>query len=373
MSPIPTPESEELSLGDVHFDSVITCAGTRSASSRHSHPLRRRLVSMKEIDEPVGVTHTAPGRPGNQAAWDLAAKSGAGCAISDALRLMVHARPSVISEVFYPRADDIALRDSFLIVTGPDGFFSDERWDTESSTSYLAIDGIPAFRIENRCVQGRYQLIKQVIVDPRRDVLLQQIRFEPWQSAVEKFRLFVLLSPRLGNQGCDNSGWLDSFRGRPMLLARGGSRCSVRGHLRGLDAALGWICRNVGPMAGLARTRRHHPELSIEPTTGMSPLPAKLIWFDAAAILSWPFLSTTRPRERRRTRHYRSPGRSTAFATITRRNGIPGFKRASDSREKNAAIGPLRHWLFERSRINRGPECGARPIVRHGACIAPAS
>ncbi len=144
------------------------------------------------------------------------------------------------AKFFIPRADYIALRDAALIVTGPDGFFSDERYHTESSTSYLTLDGIPAFRVENRCLQGRYQLIKQVIADPRRDVLLQQVRFEPWQSAVENFRLFVILSPCLGNQGSDNSGWLDSFRHQPMLLARGGLHCLAAA------TSASWVRRSVG-------------------------------------------------------------------------------------------------------------------------------
>ncbi len=204
-----------------------------------------------------------------------------------------------ISEVFYPRADDIALRDSFLIVTGPDGFFSDERWNTESSTSYLAIDGIPAFRIENRCVLGRYQAHQashyrslsrcvaaadsvRAMAKRGGEISALCSSFPAFgESGVRQFGMARFLS-RTSDAPCPR--WIALLCARPPPRVGCGAR---------LDMS---ECRTHGRTC---TDTAASPELSIEPTTGMPPLPAKLIWFDASAILTWPFHSTTRPRERR--------------------------------------------------------------------------
>ena len=61
---------------------------------------------------------------------------------------------------------------------------------------------------------------KQIVTDPHRDTVLQQVRFIAQQGALSDYHLHVLLAPHLGNQGGGNTAWVDEFEGTPLLFAR---------------------------------------------------------------------------------------------------------------------------------------------------------
>jgi glucoamylase len=94
-------------------------------------------------------------------------------------------------------------------------------------------EGVPAFVIVNSCRSGRYRIEKQVLTDPKRDTLLQRVRFWNQLGALSDYRLYVLLRPRLGDQGRDNTAWLGELHGVPLIFATHGSEalalaCSAR-------------------------------------------------------------------------------------------------------------------------------------------------
>jgi glucoamylase len=166
----------------------------------------------------------APGKPGSKPTWSPGAKSGVGTALSNGSRLWFTLGAGIVNEIYHPRIDHAAVGDMEFLISGPNGFFSEEKRDTSSNITCLT-KGVPAYRVENRCVHGKYWLAKEVIVDPDRDVLLQRVRFTPLQGDANSFRLYALLSPRLGNQGADNTGWVGSYRGWPMLFAQHDTHC----------------------------------------------------------------------------------------------------------------------------------------------------
>jgi glucoamylase len=181
----------------------------------------------------------APGAPGSKPTWSPAAKSGVGCAISSKSRLWFTLGRGIINEVYHPWVDHAAIRDLGLIITGADQYLSDERSDCSSDTR-TAAPGIPAYRVTNECKEGRYRITKQIFADPDRDVLLQKIKFEPLQGTLADFHLYVLTSPRLGDQGSDNCGWVGAFHGTPMLFAQ------HEGHALALAASAPWLGRSIG-------------------------------------------------------------------------------------------------------------------------------
>jgi glucoamylase len=79
--------------------------------------------------------------------------------------------------------------------------------------------GIPAYRLTNRCPEGRYEIIKEICCDPGRDTVLQRIRLTA--SAEGPLRLYALLAPHLVNGGADNSGWVGDYKGTRMIFAEG--------------------------------------------------------------------------------------------------------------------------------------------------------
>lgn len=145
----------------------------------------------------------------------------------------------ILNEIYYPRVDQACTRDFGLIVTDgkPGGFFAEEKRDTVTKVSRV-YDGVPAFRLENACRDGRFKIDKQIVSDPHYDVVLQKIRLTPLDST--PLRVFALLAPRLVNAGSHNTGWLGDYKGQPMLFAEGGGTCLAMG------CSAPWRARSVG-------------------------------------------------------------------------------------------------------------------------------
>jgi glucoamylase len=174
---------------------------------------------------------SAPGGPGIPARWTSSAKTGVGTALSNESQVWFTLSHGIFNEVYYPRIDQACIRDMGLIVTDGAEYFSEEKHDADSAVHWLA-DGVPAFRLVNTCRDGRYRIEKQIVTDPHRNTVLQQVRFIAQQGAVRDYRLYVLLAPHLGNHGSGNNAWVGDFEGTPLLLAeRNGSAlalaCSV--------------------------------------------------------------------------------------------------------------------------------------------------
>lgn len=161
----------------------------------------------------------APGAPGIPARWTSSAKSGVGTALSPASRVWFTLSHGIFNEVYYPRIDMASIRDLGLLVTDGQDFFSEEKRHTRHQVTSLA-EGVPAYRLINTCEQGRYQIEKEILADPQRDVVLQWTRFTPCQGTLADYHLYALLAPHLGNQGAGNTAWIGEYKGIPMLFAR---------------------------------------------------------------------------------------------------------------------------------------------------------
>jgi glucoamylase len=160
----------------------------------------------------------APGAPGISPRWTSSTKTGAGTALSDRSLVWFTLSHGIFNEIFYPRIDRACIRDMGLIVTDGADFFSEEKSDADSQVHWMA-EGVPAFQLVNTCRSGRYRIEKEVVTDPRRNTVLQRIRFVPLQGALSEYYLHVLLAPHLGNHGEGNTAWLDEFAGLPFLFA----------------------------------------------------------------------------------------------------------------------------------------------------------
>ena len=181
----------------------------------------------------------APGWPGIEPRWTSSAKSGVGTALSAASRVWFTLSHGILDEIYYPRVDQACTRDFGLLVTAAGGFFSEEKRDTALVLRYLA-EGVPAYCLTNTCQQGRYRIEKEILSDPRRDAMLQCIRFSPLQGSLADYRLFALLAPHMGNQGVGNTAWVGDYKGVPMLLAE------RDGHALALACSAPWLGRSTG-------------------------------------------------------------------------------------------------------------------------------
>ena len=181
----------------------------------------------------------APGWPGIPPRWTTSAKTGGGTALDTNSRVWYTVSHGILNEVYYPRVDRACLRDLGLIITDGREFFSEEKRDASSATVWVE-PGVPAFRILNSCTRGRYRIEKDIVTDPRRDVVLQQVRVVPLAGSLLDYHVYVLLAPHLGNHGFGNTAFVGDYKGDPMLFAeRDGTALAVA-------CAPNWLRRSAG-------------------------------------------------------------------------------------------------------------------------------
>jgi glucoamylase len=161
----------------------------------------------------------APGWPGIPPRWTSSAKSGVGTAVGAQSRVWFTLSHGIVNEVYFPRMDQANTRDLGLIVTDRKDFFSEEKRSATSRITPIA-HGVPGYRIVNECLQGRYRITKTILADTQRDVLLQEIRFEPLLGTLADYAVFALLAPHLENGGRGNDAWIGAWKGVPMLFAQ---------------------------------------------------------------------------------------------------------------------------------------------------------
>jgi glucoamylase len=181
----------------------------------------------------------APGWPGSEPRWTSSAKSGIGTALNRNSRIWFTLSHGILNEIYYPRVDQACTRDMGLIVTNGKNFFSEEKRHSQNVTTYLA-DGVPAYRMVNTCIEGRYRIEKEIITDPKRPVLFQRTKFTALKEKLENYHLYVLLAPHLANQGSNNTAWVGEYNGRPMLFVE------REGYALALACSENWLNRSVG-------------------------------------------------------------------------------------------------------------------------------
>jgi glucoamylase len=181
----------------------------------------------------------ALGAPGIPARWTSSAKSGAGTALSPACPIWFTISHGILNEVYYPSLDSACTRDMGLIVTGPGGYFSEEKRDAEHSVEPFE-DGVPGYRLVNAAADGTYRIEKRIVTDPERPVLLQEISFTLLRGPVADHRVYALLAPHLVNAGMGNTAWVGDHKGESMLFASG------RGVCLALASSLPWRACSAG-------------------------------------------------------------------------------------------------------------------------------
>ena len=181
----------------------------------------------------------APGWPGIPARWTSSAKSGTGTSLTPASRVWFTISHGILNEIYYPDVDTACTRDVGLIVTDGRGFLSEEKRNARHEVALLE-EGVPAFRLTNTCVQGRYRIEKEIIADPARHAVLQRTRFTPLLGRIDDYHLHVLAAPHLRNRGAGNTAWVGEHKGVPMLLA------SRRGCALALAGTAPWLARSAG-------------------------------------------------------------------------------------------------------------------------------
>ena len=170
--------------------------------------------------------------------WTSSAKSAVGTAARAESRVWFTISHGILNEIYAPRLDAACIRDFGFIVTAK-GYFSEEKRATTQTVEMIE-DGVPAFRLVNTAIDGRYRISKTVFSDPVREVVLQQIHFEALAGSLSDYQLHAVVAPHLVNAGAGNTGWCGNFKGSEMLFAEG------HGNSLAVASSVPWLARSAG-------------------------------------------------------------------------------------------------------------------------------
>ncbi len=179
-----------------------------------------------------------PGSPGIPPRWTSSAKSAVGTALRAESRVWFTISHGILNEIYARRLDTACVRDFGFIVTAKN-YFSEEKRDTLQTVEMIE-DGVPAFRLVNTSTDGRYRISKTIFSDPVREVVLQEIRFEPLVGALSDYQVHAIVAPHLVNAGANNTGWCGNFKGHQMLFAEGRDRALA------VASSVPWLARSAG-------------------------------------------------------------------------------------------------------------------------------
>jgi glucoamylase len=160
------------------------------------------------------------GAPGIEPRWTSSAKDGIGTAYHSASCIWFTLSHGIVNEIYFPHVDSPNTRDLQFLITDGETFCHEERRDLLHKTEYPEENSL-FYRLTNSDREGRYRLVKEIVVDPHTSVLLMHTRLEILDEKLRgKLRLYALLAPHMKGTGKNNSAHLCGVGGRKLIEAR---------------------------------------------------------------------------------------------------------------------------------------------------------
>src|SRR5215467_3365220 len=160
------------------------------------------------------------GAPGIEPRWTSSAKEGVGTAYHTSCRVWFTLSHGIVNEIYYSHVDKPNTRDFQFLISDGETFCHEERRDLDHAIAYPERDCL-LYRLTNTEPHRRYRLVKDVLTDPHRSVLLVQTRLEVFDESLRgKLRLYALLAPHLAGYGAGNSGSCSDISDYKLLHAQ---------------------------------------------------------------------------------------------------------------------------------------------------------
>src|SRR3989475_1415187 len=135
------------------------------------------------------------GAPGIEPRWTSSAKEGVGTAYHTSCRVWFTLSHGIINEIYYPHVDQPNTRDFQFLISDGETFCHEEKRDLNHLVEYPERDCL-LYRLTNSEPNGRYRLVKHVLTDPHRSVLLVHTKVEVLDESLRgKLRLYALVAP----------------------------------------------------------------------------------------------------------------------------------------------------------------------------------
>jgi glucoamylase len=154
-----------------------------------------------------GHSDVAPGAPGIEPRWTSSAKEGVGTAYHTSCRVWFTLSHGIVNEIYYPHVDQPNTRDFQFLISDGETFCHEEKRDLNHAIEYPERDCL-FYRLTNSEPRGRYRLVKHVLTNPHRSVLIVHTKLEVSDKSLHgKLHLYALLAPHIAGYGAGNSGW----------------------------------------------------------------------------------------------------------------------------------------------------------------------
>ena len=162
------------------------------------------VAGISAVPVSAATGSQAPGAPGQASTWSPGDKEGFGTARAGASKVWYTLNDGALSEVFFPRIDTPATRDTQLAVS--DGATFADREDTATTHAVAMPDARSlVYRQVNTARSGNYRITKTYTTDPARSAVLVDIRFESLTG--RPYSVYVLHDAGLGLNANDDMGW----------------------------------------------------------------------------------------------------------------------------------------------------------------------
>jgi glucoamylase len=195
--------------------------------------------------------HSTPtsafGAPGIEPRWTHSAKEGIGTAYHSSCHVWFTISHGILNEIYYPTVDQPNTRDAELLITDGESFCHEEKRDLLHEVDYPERNCL-LYRLANSDPDGRYRIVKHLLADPHRSVVLMRVRLEVADDALrKKLKIYALLAPHLLRGGAENSGWVCEFAGRHLFhVAREGVHLSFGCEPDFTRRSVGYVGANDG-------------------------------------------------------------------------------------------------------------------------------
>ncbi|HQU90879.1 MAG TPA: hypothetical protein PLK77_01205, partial [Pyrinomonadaceae bacterium] len=149
---------------------------------------------------------TAPGAPGQDAQWLSAGKQAIGTSANPESKVWFTLANGVLTEVMYPNVQTANVQMLQFVVVNPKTKKVETEWDDANHQIKALRPDSLSFQQINTAKSGEWKITKTYAVDPERDVLLINVKFEP-KVLANDFQLYVYYDPSISNSGMGDSAW----------------------------------------------------------------------------------------------------------------------------------------------------------------------
>jgi glucoamylase len=160
--------------------------------------------SVSFAASPAGA---APDGPGALSHFDLARKDCLGTAQNTSSKVWFTIANGVLSDVYYPTADNTNVETLQYIVTDGSTFTDLQTRDTTYTVQLLdnhsqALD----CEVTTTAKSGKYRIITDYLTDPKQNTLVMNVHFIPLVGVLSTYKLYVRYDPSINGNGGGGGG-----------------------------------------------------------------------------------------------------------------------------------------------------------------------